>query len=198
MSGSFEGKGVAPIAEDVTMILTRVMVAAGAAFGLDRLSKIAIVDWIGLPSAGVVDVWPPYLIFRMAWNKGINFGFFRSFDSRWALIAVAIAISLALVVWVRNERGWLRPLAVGSIVGGALGNAVDRILYGAVADFLNMSCCGIDNPSSFNVADIFIFGGVFALVVTARRASAAGSHAPGRSTRGGRPRCTRRDGRKRS
>jgi signal peptidase II len=54
---------------------------------------------------------------------------------------------------------------VGMIVGGALGNALDRVVYGAVADFLNMSCCGIQNPFTFNVADIFIFAGAFAIVI---------------------------------
>jgi signal peptidase II len=50
------------------------------------------------------------------------------------------------------------------LVGGALGNVVDRIAYGWVADFLNMSCCGIENPYSFNVADISIFVGALGLV----------------------------------
>ena len=50
------------------------------------------------------------------------------------------------------------------IVGGALANALDRVIYGAVADFLNMSCCGIQNPFTFNIADIFIFAGAFGLV----------------------------------
>jgi signal peptidase II len=49
-------------------------------------------------------------------------------------------------------------------VGGALGNALDRVLYGAVADFLNMSCCGIRNPYAFNLADVFIFAGAAGLI----------------------------------
>lgn len=153
------------------MPLLRVAAAALIAFGLDRLWKFAIVHWIGLTAGDVVNIWPPYLIFRMVWNKGINFGFFRSYDSRWALTLAAAVISLILVVWVRNERGWLRPLAVGAIVGGAIGNAVDRIVYGAVADFINMSCCGIDNPSSSNIADVFIFLGVLTLVLSPRKSS---------------------------
>ena len=55
-------------------------------------------------------------------------------------------------------------LSGGLLVGGAIGNAVDRVLYGAVADFLNMSCCGIRNPYAFNVADISIFIGAIGLV----------------------------------
>ena len=54
----------------------------------------------------------------------------------------------------------------GVLVGGAIGNVVDRIIYGAVADFLNMSCCGIDNPFAFNVADVAIFVGAVGLVLT--------------------------------
>jgi signal peptidase II len=151
------------------MPLLRVAAAALIAFGLDRLSKIATVHWIGLAAAEVIDIRPPYLIFRMAWNKGINFGLFRSYDSRWALVLVAIVISLILIVWVRNEQGWLKPLAVGAIVGGAIGNALDRVIYGAVVDFISMSCCGIDNPSSFNISDVFIFLGVLILVICGRK-----------------------------
>jgi signal peptidase II len=82
---------------------------------------------------------------------------------------------------MRRERGnWKAELAGGLLVGGALGNIVDRIAYGAVADFLNMSCCGIENPYAFNVADIAIFGGALGLVVFAKGES-------GGSARGGKP-----------
>jgi signal peptidase II len=76
------------------------------------------------------------------------------------LIALAIALSLGLIVWARNKRGWLLSLAVGVVVGGALGNAYDRVIFGAVADYLNMSCCGISNPYAFNVADVFVVCGM--------------------------------------
>jgi signal peptidase II len=56
-------------------------------------------------------------------------------------------------------------ICVGLLVGGALGNALDRVIYGAVVDFLNMSCCGINNPYAFNVADIFIFVGAIGLAI---------------------------------
>jgi signal peptidase II len=55
------------------------------------------------------------------------------------------------------------------VVGGALGNAADRIVHGAVADFLNMSCCGIRNPYAFNVADIAIFAGAVGLALFGER-----------------------------
>ena len=72
-----------------------------------------------------------------------------------------------LVFWVRNKTGWLVPLCVGAIIGGALGNVLDRVVYGAVADFLNMSCCGFTNPYAFNIADVAIFAGAIVLIIFA-------------------------------
>lgn len=134
------------------------------AFGLDRLSKVIIVDRLDLANLHTIQVWPPYLNFVMAWNKGVNFGFLHSFDGRWLLVAFSIAVSLALAFWTRNKAGWLLPLASGAVIGGALGNAWDRVIYGAVADYLNVSCCTINNPYSFNVADVLVFGGAALLV----------------------------------
>ncbi|MGR2928750.1 signal peptidase II, partial [Acidithiobacillus ferriphilus] len=57
------------------------------------------------------------------------------------------------------------PLATGAVVGGALGNAFDRVIYGAVVDYLNMSCCGINNPYSFNVADVLITCGTVFIAI---------------------------------
>ena len=153
------------------MPLLRMAVAAVIAFGLDRLSKILVVHWLGLASVGIIEVQPPYLVLKMAWNKGINFGLFSVNDSQWVLVLIALVISCALMIWGYNKSGWLRPMAVGAIVGGALGNAFDRVFYGAVADFLNMSCCGITNPSSFNIADAFIFCGALFLIVGGRTTS---------------------------
>jgi signal peptidase II len=151
--------------------LLRIFAGAAIAFGVDRLSKILIVHGLDLGSAGVIEVAPPFLVLRMTWNKGINFGLFRMHDSQWVLVVSAVVISLVLVVWARAKKGWLQPLAVGAIVGGALGNALDRVIYGAVADYLNMSCCGIENPSAFNVADVFIFGGLLFLLIGRRAGS---------------------------
>jgi len=147
------------------MSLLRIAIASIIFFSLDRLSKIIIVQWLDLASIQKLPVWPPYLNFVMAWNKGVNFGFLNSFDARWLLVAISIIASLALALWVRNKSGWALSLASGAIIGGALGNAYDRVVYGAVADYINMSCCRIDNPYSFNVADVFIFGGAIFLVL---------------------------------
>lgn len=142
-------------------------IAALFALITDQLSKWAVVHGMDLATRQAIDVLPPLLNFRMGWNTGINFGLFGgdTQSSRWILIALALAIVAYVLVWVWRDRP--RPLgqiAAGLLVGGALGNVIDRIYYGAVADFLNMSCCGIDNPFTFNIADIWIFVGAFGLI----------------------------------
>ncbi|NBD30154.1 MAG: signal peptidase II [Alphaproteobacteria bacterium] len=119
-----------------------------------------------LPYPPRVDVFEPYLVLTMAWNRGINFGLFGGADLRWILVGIAVAVSAFVLWWVRKERpGRWAMIGAGLLVGGALGNALDRVLYGAVSDFLNMSCCGIVNPYAFNVADIAIFVGAVGLVL---------------------------------
>ena len=137
-------------------------------FVADQVTKVIIVHLMNLKTLGGIDVIPPYLNFRMAWNRGINFGLFSSQEdlARWILIAIAVMISAWVVWWIRREEAgpWAR-VSAGLLVGGALGNVVDRVLYGAVADFLNMSCCGFENPYSFNVADISVFAGAIGLIL---------------------------------
>ena len=134
-----------------------------ATLALDQLSKFAVVWGLDLATKGEMDVLPPYLVFRMLWNKGINFGLFPADSNlaRWLLILLALGISAAVVIWVRRfpDRPWLQASA-GLVIGGALGNVIDRIAYGSVADFLNMSCCRIENPFSFNIADVGVFLGM--------------------------------------
>ena len=143
---------------------------------LDQVSKVIVVHLLGLISRGTIEVLPPWLVFSMAWNRGVNFGLFAgdSDAARWILIALALAISAWVLVWLSRERpGRWGMISGGLLVGGALGNVVDRVLYGAVADFLNMSCCGIANPYSFNVADIAIFAGAIGLIFFTGRESRA-------------------------
>ena len=137
-------------------------------FLLDQASKYLVVHILNLRQLGEIDVLPPLLNLRMAWNYGINFGLFAQNGdlTRWVLVVVALAISVAVIWWVINDPpGTIGKIAAGFLIGGALGNVIDRLLYGAVADFLNMSCCGIDNPYAFNVADIAIFIGAIGLVL---------------------------------
>ncbi|ALI55904.1 signal peptidase II [Celeribacter marinus] len=137
-------------------------------FLLDQMSKWVVVHALNLRSVGEIIVVQPYLVFRMAWNEGVNFGLFSDYATlmRWVWVALAVGVSIWVVTWVRKEGfSAIGNLSAGMLVGGALGNAVDRVVYGAVADFLNMSCCGFSNPYSFNVADIAIFAGAFGLIL---------------------------------
>jgi signal peptidase II len=157
--------------------MRRFWIVAIVTFVLDQLTKLGVVHGLDLINRHEIDVFPPYLVFRMAWNEGINFGLLShgSDIARWGLIVLALAISAWVVWWMRRERGnvWAE-LSGGLLVGGALGNVIDRIAYGAVADFLNMSCCGIENPYAFNVADIAIFVGALGLVVFAKGEATGG------------------------
>ena len=144
---------------------------AVAVFLIDQASKYYVVHVLELATVRAIDVFPPYLNFRMGWNRGINFGLFAGYSEalRWGLIALALAI-VGWVIWWMRRAEQPRPALVsaGLLIGGALGNVVDRVLYGAVADFLNMSCCGIRNPYTFNVADIAIFAGAIGLILFTR------------------------------
>ena len=143
-----------------------VRVAIGV-FALDQLTKVLVVQVFALREVLVIEVLPPLLTLQMAWNRGVNFGLMASNGNltRWLLIAVALVISGWVIWWMRREKRPLAHIAAGLLVGGAIGNVVDRVIYGAVAVFLNMSCCGFDNPYSFNVADIAIFLGAVGLIV---------------------------------
>jgi signal peptidase II len=113
-------------------------ITAAVVFVLDQVTKVIVVHWLNLKEFGSLDVLPPFLNFRMAWNRGINFGLFAGDEAwtRWLLIAIALVIAGWVVWWLnREEEGWLAYLSGGLLVGGALGNVIDRILYGAVADF---------------------------------------------------------------
>ncbi|SRR6056297_513380 len=139
-----------------------------ATFVIDQMTKYLVVHWLNLRELFAIDVVPPYLNLRMAWNYGVNFGLFAEDSNltRWVLIAVALVISGAVFWWISRERpGPAGRISAGLLIGGALGNVIDRIVYGAVADFLNMSCCGWTNPFSFNVADIAVFIGAVGLVL---------------------------------
>ncbi|AGI73989.1 putative signal peptidase II [Octadecabacter arcticus 238] len=137
-------------------------------FLFDQVTKYIVLYQVNLPAQPnqTYEVFAPLLTLRMAWNRGVNFGLFADFDMRWALIAVALIISAFVLWWIRRENaGRWAHISAGLLVGGAIGNVVDRVLHGAVADFLNVSCCGINNPYAFNVADISIFVGAIGLVL---------------------------------
>ena len=145
-----------------------VFIAGVLTFLVDQITKYWVVHVLELDRLRDMPIWPPFLNFKMAWNYGINFGLFQgdTDTTRWILIGIALLISGVVLWWIRREPGGIwQKIAAGLLIGGAMGNVVDRLVYGAVADFLNMSCCGIDNPYAVNVADIAVFAGAVGMVI---------------------------------
>ena len=100
----------------------------------------------------------------MVWNRGVSFGFGQSEGGmRWALVAMTLIIALGFAVWLFRARRWLTALALALVVGGALGNVIDRIRFGAVVDFLDFS--DIYFIWVFNVADAAISVGAVLLFI---------------------------------
>jgi len=125
---------------------------AAAVVLLDQASKWWILTAVMQPPR-VIRV-TPFFNLVMGWNRGVSFGLFNS-DSVlnvWLLPLVVVAITAALGLWlVRAERLWL-GVGLGLVIGGAIGNLVDRLRFGAVADFLDVHAFGWHWPA-FNVAD---------------------------------------------
>jgi signal peptidase II len=107
----------------------------------------------------------------MVWNRGISFGFLQAqaFWQSLLLILFSLAVSGLLSSWMLKATRWLQASAYALIIGGALGNAIDRGIYGAVADFLDFSSLplpfGFEFAWVFNVADVSINIGVLALLI---------------------------------
>jgi signal peptidase II len=98
----------------------------------------------------------------MVWNRGVSFGMFSGWDAKWMLAGLSAIICTMLLLW---SRAFDRPklLCTGAIIGGAVGNVIDRFVYGAVADFFDVHVAGHHWPA-FNVADMCIVCGVILLL----------------------------------
>ena len=146
--------------------ITVIVLISSFIFILDQLTKFFVVHILDLSGRLSITVISGFINFNMAWNEGINFGLFANSSDmmRIILIIVSVLICIGIFFWAIKQNSILLLIFSSGIIGGALGNVVDRIIYGAVADFLNITCCGIYNPYSFNVADISIFIGVIGII----------------------------------
>jgi signal peptidase II len=111
--------------------------------------------------------WPllPFLDFTVVWNRGISYGLFQQ-DSelgRWILTGVKLVAAVVLFFWLRKAENRLEAIGIGLIIGGAIGNAIDRMLHGAVFDFVHFHV-GTFSWYVFNVADAAIVIGVILMV----------------------------------
>lgn len=142
-------------------------VVASAAFVLDQLTKLALLEGLGLADMeeGASYRVTPFLNIVMAWNKGVSFGLFpaSSAAGRAILVGFSLAVVAALSLWLLRTTDRLVAVGIGLIIGGALGNVVDRLRFGAVADFFDFHVFGY-HWYVFNVADAAIVVGVGLLV----------------------------------
>jgi len=150
------------------------LLAAALAFLLDQGSKVWLLHIYDLGARGVVEVLP-FFDLVLTWNAGISYGLFpqESDLGRWLLIAFMLLAALALWVWLARVESAFGAVAIGLTIGGALGNALDRVLYGAVADFFSLHALGF-HWYIFNIADVAIVAGVLGLLYE----SAKSSHTP--------------------
>ena len=135
------------------------------AFAADQASKLWLLRGFDLPARSPVAV-APGVDLVMAWNRGVSYSLLTS-DSdagRWLLIAATCAASLALAVWLWRSRTASTCVALGLLIGGALGNLVDRVAYGAVVDFVSLHAGGF-RWYVFNGADCAITAGVVLLLL---------------------------------
>lgn len=148
---------------------------------LDQISKWLILEHVFRPilqepSLGFFEwITSPYQLpsvstdifsffnLTMVWNHGVSFGFFQS-GNPWPLIILAGLISIIFMVWLARATSWVEVIALPMVIGGALGNIIDRLHFRAVADFLDFHIMGWHYPA-FNLADSFITIGIVIIVV---------------------------------
>lgn len=139
------------------------LLVAVAILVADQVSKFFFLDLMQKNPAGIVVT--PFFNLVMVWNTGVSFGLFSedSASRSWTLIAVSFAVTIWLGWWLWRAHSGLVATALGMIIGGAIGNVIDRYRFGAVFDFLDFHAFGWHWPA-FNVADSAIVVGVLLLL----------------------------------
>jgi signal peptidase II len=144
------------------------IIAAIVVLALDQASKLWLLFVFDIAHRGVVKV-TPFFDLWLAWNVGISFGWFQN-DSQiaqTALIVIKAVAVIVLAIWMARSRTPIAALGLGLIIGGAVGNGIDRFAYGAVVDFVlfHLQIGGNTyNWYVFNLADVAIVAGVAALL----------------------------------
>ena len=130
----------------------------------DQISKWVLLYVVDLRNIGLVEV-TSFFNLRSVWNPGVSFGWLAANNefSRYALIGFALLIVAILLIMLFRTRTWLLAVAIGLVIGGAIGNVVDRLFYGAVYDFLDFHALGY-HFYTFNFADSAISVGVVLLI----------------------------------
>lgn len=143
------------------------LAVAGLALVLDQAWKLSFlfglgwVETVGREPNGLRYEILPFFDIVMVWNYGISYGLLEATTEwgRWGLVLVALGVTAFLVRWLGSVKDLMLGTAIGLIIGGAVGNVIDRMVYGAVADFFLLHAFGY-NWYVFNIADIAVVGGV--------------------------------------
>ena len=142
------------------------LLIALAVLAADQAAKWAALALLAPPAAPIAVT--PFFNLVLVWNRGVSFGMFGGQDAAylpWVFVALALAIVAFLLTWLRRAPDGLTATALGLVIGGALGNVVDRLRFGAVVDFLDFHVAGYHWPA-FNLADAAICVGAGLLLVS--------------------------------
>lgn len=143
----------------------------------DQLTKLWILFVFDLRDKGAVVV-APFMDLVLTWNRGISYGLFQQdgWWGQWPLLAVTIIALVLLGIWLARAETRLTAVSLGLIIGGAVGNFIDRLAYGAVADFVLLhltTATSRFNWYVFNVADVAIVAGVIGILYETLRGARA-------------------------
>jgi signal peptidase II len=144
------------------------IIAAIVTLVLDQASKLWLLYGFDIARRGTVKV-TPFFDLVLAWNIGISFGWFQNDNAlaQIALMSVKVLAVILLAVWMTRSQTVMATIALGLIIGGAIGNGIDRLAYGAVVDFALFHVQIGENTFNwyvFNLADVAIVAGVIALL----------------------------------
>lgn len=152
----------------------RGLAAAALLFLADQLSKWLVTGPLGIDHLGAVRAVTPFFSLRFVPNVGVSLGLLPADGgaTRWALVVMTGAIAIGVAVWMTREKNPADQLALGCVLGGALGNILDRVRFGYVVDFADLHFPTPWDPEwrpflVFNVADAAITVGVLALLARA-------------------------------
>ena len=138
------------------------LAAGGAAFFLDRLHKFIQIDLTGWTGGEYVPV-TPFFDYVLVWNTGVSYGLLAGLPPFFMAAIIGLAMALLIGWWIKADGMRLR-LALALCLGGAVSNALDRALYGAVADFFHLHA-GTWSFYVFNIADMAITLGAILLIL---------------------------------
>jgi signal peptidase II len=149
-------------------VVTVGLIAAVVTLGVDQAAKFWLLNVFDIASRGAVHL-TPFFDLVLTWNKGISYGWFQttSASGEMILLGTKVAAVIGLLIWLARARSALVAAGLGLIIGGAIGNALDRFTFGAVLDFalFHVEIAGKDHDwYVFNLADAAIVAGVIGLL----------------------------------